>query len=267
MSKFVTLHGFGGGSSGIGLNFEIVGGTTQPTNPKENTIWVNTDVEISGWIFSVTEPESPVEGMVWNAIGTSSTTDFNALKNNGIQVYPISAKQYVGGAWVNVDAASYQDGKWVNWCIYLFDGSTLTKSYGTFGNPNKYTYYSTTGHNKCGVSSSVSSGVLNLSFTKSSGDKSYDSSYAYFSEMIDFTSISSIEISINSKSSSSAAMALTVLQNLGNSPTSVASTGISAGTKVLDVSALTGNHYLAISYYNNTTSGTVTLKISKWRLV
>ncbi len=40
------------------FNFEVVGGTTQPTSPKANTIWVNTDAEITSYIFSVTKPYS-----------------------------------------------------------------------------------------------------------------------------------------------------------------------------------------------------------------
>ena len=34
------------------LNFNVVGGTTEPTNPKENTIWINTDTPISYWSLS-----------------------------------------------------------------------------------------------------------------------------------------------------------------------------------------------------------------------
>lgn len=100
-----------GGGSG-GLNFKIVGGTSEPSNPKENTIWVNTDTDITSWIFGVDEPDEPVDGMVWITVGTSSTVAFNVLKKNAIQVYPISAKQYVGGAWVDKEAKCYQDGEW-----------------------------------------------------------------------------------------------------------------------------------------------------------
>ena len=39
-------------STGVELNFEVVGGTVEPENPTENMIWVNTDVEISNWTFS-----------------------------------------------------------------------------------------------------------------------------------------------------------------------------------------------------------------------
>ena len=54
-------------------------------------------------------------GQVWISTGTSSLVAFNAVKKNGIEVYPISAKQYIGGAWVDVEAKSYQDGVWVDW--------------------------------------------------------------------------------------------------------------------------------------------------------
>lgn len=102
-------------SGGGGLNFSVVGGLTQPANPKENTIWVETDVPITIWTFSAAEPTEPVDGMVWIIAGNASTVEFNALKKNGIQVYPISASQYVSGAWVDVIAKSYQNGEWVDW--------------------------------------------------------------------------------------------------------------------------------------------------------
>ena len=108
-------HGFKHGRSGgsTNLNFKVIGSTTEPSNPEENMIWVSTDQGITSYSFSATEPENPIYGMVWITIGTSSTVEFNALKKNGIQVYPISAKQYVSGAWVDVTAKSYQGGEWV----------------------------------------------------------------------------------------------------------------------------------------------------------
>lgn len=99
MSIAVPLYGFGA-SGGTGVNFKIVGGTTQPTTARENTIWVNTDTAISGWAFSASAPAEPVEGMVWLQTGTYSNVEFNALRKNGIQVYPLAAKQYVDSAWV-----------------------------------------------------------------------------------------------------------------------------------------------------------------------
>ena len=122
MSIAVPLYGFGGGG-GAALNFKVVG-NPQPTSPKENTIWVNTDVKITGWYFSATQPENMSEGEVWFATSTESIVEFNALKKNAIQVYPLSAKQYIGGSLVNVDAKSYQNGVWVDW--FVWDGDLYT---------------------------------------------------------------------------------------------------------------------------------------------
>lgn len=99
---------------GVELNFEVVGGTSQPSNPKENTIWVNTNTAITDWVFSATQPTAAT-GRVWIPIGTESVVEFNALKKNSVMVYPLSAKQCVGGAWVDKTAKSYQNGEWVDW--------------------------------------------------------------------------------------------------------------------------------------------------------
>ena len=107
--------------TGIELNFEVVGGTSKPSNPKENTIWVNTSTTIGGYIFSAAQPSGPSAGMIWIVIDTFSSGEFNALKENGIQVYPISAKQYVGGAWVGKTTKIYKNGKWVDWITYLYN--------------------------------------------------------------------------------------------------------------------------------------------------
>ena len=43
----------GGGNP---LNFRVIGGTVQPTAPRENDIWVNTDQNITSWNFGADEP-------------------------------------------------------------------------------------------------------------------------------------------------------------------------------------------------------------------
>lgn len=103
------------GGGGGGLNFKVVGGTAAPSNPKENTIWVNTDTAVAGWVFSTSEPQNPAEGIVWIATGESSAVSFNALSKNGVMVYPVGAKQYAGGEWIDKTAQTYQSGKWGEW--------------------------------------------------------------------------------------------------------------------------------------------------------
>ena len=61
-------------------------------------------------------------GDVWFPVGTSSPVEFNALKKNGIQVYPLSAKQMVSGTLNDVTAKCYQSEKWNELIekLYLF---------------------------------------------------------------------------------------------------------------------------------------------------
>lgn len=105
--------GFKHGAGGPGLNFKVIG-NPQPETAKENTIWVDTD-KINNYYFSAEQPENMVEYDVWFLIGRYSTVAFSAIKKNPVMVYPLSAKQYVNGALVDVTSKSYQGGKWVDW--------------------------------------------------------------------------------------------------------------------------------------------------------
>jgi len=116
-----NMIGGGNGGGGASLNFKVVGGTVEPASPSENMIWVNTDAEITNWVFSPEVPESPSDGIVWFYVNASKTTiAFEALKENSIPIYPKSAKQYINGAWTNITAKIYQNNKWIEWARYIF---------------------------------------------------------------------------------------------------------------------------------------------------
>lgn len=102
-------------SGGASLNFKIVGGTVQPEKHSENTIWVNTDAKITDEVLSGVEPASPAEGSVWVETGTGGEIVFSAVKNKAIQIHPMSAKQYISGAWVEKTAQIFQGGEWKDW--------------------------------------------------------------------------------------------------------------------------------------------------------
>lgn len=113
-----------GGGSVAGLNFKIVAVESEnmlPSYPNENTIAIFSETEINGYSFGITEPESPEEGMLWILTGCTSPVAFNALKKDTIMVYPSSAKQYVTGIWMPVQAMTYQKGEWINWIQYLIN--------------------------------------------------------------------------------------------------------------------------------------------------
>lgn len=108
----------GGGSA---LPFSVVGGTTQPAG-KANLIWVNTSVAITDWTFQSTRPTTKTTGAalsggeIWFNVGASSLVSFNAIKTNGLWVYPTTCSQYVSGTgWVGRTAKIYQESAWVDW--------------------------------------------------------------------------------------------------------------------------------------------------------
>lgn len=109
-------HGAGGGTS---LNFKVIP-NPQPETAKENTIWVDTD-RINQYYFSAKQPDNMAEYDVWFPIGTYSAVSFNALKKNGIMVYPLSAKQYVSGSLVNKDFKIHLDGSWTEARYMLYN--------------------------------------------------------------------------------------------------------------------------------------------------
>ena len=112
-------------SGGADLNFEVVGGATQPESPSENTIWVNTDQTVTGWALRMEAPETPEEGMVHISLGYFGTVEINAIEENEIQMYPIAAKQYTGGVWVDVPMRVWREGAWADpWNALLYSSGT-----------------------------------------------------------------------------------------------------------------------------------------------
>lgn len=131
--------GFKHGGDGFdALNFEVVGGTTARTNPKENTVWIHTDTEMTGWCFSCGEPAEPEAGMVWikTVANAACAGQFNAVRRNGvIEVYPQSAYQYEDGAWVGKSAQIYKNGDWVDWDLWVFkSGAGMMEGFSGFSN-------------------------------------------------------------------------------------------------------------------------------------
>lgn len=347
---------------GGGLNFRVIGGTTAPAKPKENDIWVNTDVKITEWVFSGEEPfirkenvdcviakeatrldstgtegyfpqanltdyiklpdgttkittnncdtvtstmchafytadktlistvlrkegtttfevptnavyvrlsmfdNAPVNsdplyfvatigvesGFVWIFTGNSSSAEFNALKKNGITVYPLSAKQYVSGKCVDKTAKSYQGGAWVDW----WNGEL-------YDSGNEYTTF--TGGWKATASSSTTQ------VTKSSADMTIKTDYGgdslYCSNKIDLTNFSKLVVTGKSFRNNSSATRtqgntkICIWSDVGTDGSSnrVAYADYPAedydGEFELDVSSLIGEYYVGVyagRYYSVT---------------
>lgn len=363
-------HGFKHGASGAPLNFKIVGGTTEPTNPKENMIWVNTDQKITGWNFRATDPFNfkiasnagdvvgtaggitftkkndgksifafvrnetftipllvsdsqdaavlvrsdgeeheafaftykdkiwyntypglgmdlwdtatpkienttdivtikeylvdmleKAEGMVWISTGAFSTAEFNALKKNGIQVYPLSANQYVNGAWEKKPAKSSRDGAWAEWIVYLYkEGDEYTDVTGGW-TASGFTYSGATitaGRND--------EGVLKVSVTKSTSKDNVG--LIGTAKKIALNGVSAIKIryTINyiggSGTSGTGYFGVCDVTDVANK-NRAANVALNAAkdvesTAVLDVSSLDGEYYVVVSSWVGTESAAYT---------
>lgn len=236
------IHNLTSGGSGTSLNFKVVGGTTPPTSPKENTIWVNTDVAIPSWVFASAEPSPAEAGMVWISTGTISAVAFNALKKNDIQVYPLSAKQYVGSKWVSVEAKTYQGGQWVDW----WDGHKLY----SYGNQ----FEDVTGGWEIKNNTSMSTATVTFGDDGIAMNASNENAWVTTKNLIDLSGVVSLEVDVEEYESSGGEAYANIRvyeENFGWAQTGASYAAASAlitktGTTALDVTALTGSYYVTI---------------------
>lgn len=226
--------------AGMELNFEVVG-NPQPSNPKENTIWLNTDQEITGWHFSENQPENMAEGEVWFKTGNFSDVSFNALKENTIQVYPSSVIQWVSGELKEVVAKTYKNGAWVDlWNGYVVRDGIAIKDLA----------------------------VLNATWSSSSGDIGNDATvtqksgyvsvkgahHGYCAAYVQMNITPATRLVVEGSFTTGSEIVLAVWSKIGSyvSDNMVASVLLSSTGASLDVSGLTGLMYVGItSTYTN----------------
>lgn len=240
------------GSGNLGgtnlLNFKVVGGLTQPANPSKNTIWVNTDIPIAEWIFSAVEPENLTEGTVWFLIGTSSNVEFDAIKKGGIMVYPLSAKQYFGGSWVDTPAMSYQNNTWVDWLTYLFsDGNQFVDLTGGWESVD------TLGQNYAPTGGVATIGnTLRVTTVNAYGDSNKYSGIATVNA-VDVTRFSKLKINVVDVENGSSETRYCSFGLSANRAEHTAAVAVSdTGVYELDVSSMSGLYYPFIQVSNDT---------------
>jgi hypothetical protein len=231
-----------------GLNFCVIGGTVEPENPSENTIWVNTDVAItnlSSMNVSSNKPSSPLEGEVWIGTADNSPIKMNILKNGNIILCPVIAYQYVNETWNKLDAKIYQNGVWTT----LWDGTLY--SYG-----DQYVAV-TGGWGLANISSSHTAGTTGAFNT----DHIYATnvtggSYgAYMKNAIDLTKYTTLHVTCTGGT-----FRMAVAKDMPYPLASFAKTTImSAGTdRTMDISTLSGLYKIGVS---NESSGSNFYKI------
>lgn len=120
--------GITGNASSSELNFTVVGGTTRPANPANNTIWINTSTAISRWSFKSTAVPTYTMENGYVHIVSAMTNDtghtLNALKTNGIHILISGVYQRENDVWNKKEAYIYQDGEWKSFLkipLYIYN--------------------------------------------------------------------------------------------------------------------------------------------------
>ena len=249
--------GFKHGAGGASLNFKVVGGTAAPADPRENTVWVNTDVPINGWTFQSDQPLIPAEGMVWIATGISSACRFNALKKNGIILYPLAASQYVGGAWVSLAAQSYQGGAWNPWIVKISYSQAAGVSTSQSTNANRFSFSTAYGGTYGGLCSIEKYPLMPFKTVRLKGTVQLSKSIAGTNFWMRVQMATSNDRTVNSGAIASASADM----NAG-------STGLQSFDLLMDISAETEARYVKMWVVTNTgtTGATVTVNITDWEV-
>lgn len=243
-------------SVGGGLNLKVVGGTSAPSSPKENTVWVNTSTAISGYAFSATAPTSPVAGMVWFSTGTDSPAAMNVAKKNTVMLYPTDCKQYIAGVWVKKEATTYQNGAWVDLATYLYNEGDLCSA--LTGGWKGVNNYSDAGY-------SIGTLTKNASSIKLTAPSPSSVITAQTTKKISLAGFNTLKINLTAYSGGTGRGAwVGIFSSDGTNP--VASLDItSKGTKSLDISKFsTGSYYVGIECVaESNASGSCTLTFDK----
>ena len=229
------LYGNGGTAA---LNFRIIGGTTEPQNPRENDIWVNTDVPIHEWAFKSSIPEpTGNEGdvvIVYAPAKNTISPSMNLLKTNTILAKPSSAYQFDGSTWILKQTSVYDGSEWLPLKDYFYKDGTISPEIG-------------------GLSKS-STGIGNYTLA---GDRiqiinpaqSYPESdfWLYTNQMIDVTNYSQIGIKAQVLTGPDVGLSFILsTKQAANGPAYATDVNGPWGPKelIVDVSNLTGYYYI-----------------------
>lgn len=246
-------HGAAGGAP---LNFSVEAYASQdllPEKAKDNAVAVITETAISSWVFSVEAPATTETGMVWFLTGASSAVSFNAFKKNGVMVYPISAKQYIGEAWVDKTAKVFQKGVWTGWWngeLYM-DGNWYTEATGNWVSVGK----AAGSDSYSGRAPDVQNNADSFKLYYASGVNA--SGMYYLEDKIDLTNYTSLhfEGELNPYDGVENRARVQIWSDIGqytltNVVAYLAKSGLSNGTGAIDVSALTGEYHVGFNLYS-----------------
>lgn len=179
-------------------------------------------------------------GQVWFSVGTSSTAPFNALKkDNVLAVYPLSAKQYVNGAWVDKTAKTYQSGAWVDW----IPAGTL------YDKGNQCTHVTGGWYTAASGAGSVTYNATSITVKVTNNNDAYV--ICSTKNKIDLTNYNTIKVNVTDWSKSANSIpGFCISDSVGTTVHRIANIDITGtGVWSLDVSSFSGEYYVCFWGY------------------
>lgn len=221
---------YGNGSAGTGLT--IVSGLTEPVKPKENMIWVKSDKAGKKYVFAEAAPEAPAEGLIWfSATGDGIITQANV---------------YADGAWNRVDAYMYLSGAWVHIAsaiVYLYNKGDMCNA--VTGGWEAVQWYINSGATGAVPGLTNSDSGLDVRYTGKDGLVDTRAS-------VNLDKIRKVCAVISGNVSNNSSLAVATKGGAIGVPTNCkASKTLFNGTVELDVSALSGNYFVAFRVMGN----------------
>lgn len=243
---------------GAGIDLTVIGGTSQPASPSENTVWVNTATSIGEVYIQSTAPESPAAGDVWINNFVKGET-LQVSESPYLEITVGTVKQYNGSSWTDPDVQIYKNGAWHTSALYIFSDGKYS-DYGVFD----------TGYSG---SSSSTSPISGISITTYGGETCLkvplvgSSTYytRYISSPIDVTKYNTMSVTAHSPnlSGSSSYPNIVGLDDTLHGITSTSSTFDVIAykaysdahevkmTSTVDISSISGNYYVGIFTRSN----------------
>ena len=244
-------------SGGGGLNLRIVDGNTQPTNPVENLIWINTETRIPNWYWQASEPSQKETGTLWIVASSVATNVLSLLRHNVLEVGIGTIRQWNGTEWANVGGKVYYNGAWHNFQTFVYDGSIGDAEQNFNHNVGGYPWSKST--RSCVITTTENED----SFICAIGYGTGGNGLLYAPNAIDFTNVSKVKITYIA--SSSGAGTKTCRASVFTSASSGSESGLVASTTIrssaektsieIDTASLSGEYLLGLFGSSNASGG------------
>lgn len=225
------------------INLKIIGGATQPTDATENTIWINTDINVTKWTVAPYTPQymdyTPEHGDVWVCTVPTGQIKMDIQQDNDLIFFPFTAYLYNTNTWERVTGKIYQNNAWADLTgvVAIYENGTVNKQLiGDFTSTVTITYNSDNFY--IGTTGNV-----------------------YSLHAIDVTPYSKLKIIAKNENGDAWQFGLNTSQSVGsNYATFPASTG-GFVEQVYDISNFTGNYYFVSKIRSKNTITSITLEV------